>query len=307
MRCSVFQVAMKSTYSLLSLLAALVMPVALQAQSPDQPHRGGPPAQAGSDHKHDHHSRSHPHGRSHTDGQGDGDKMDRAAHIREAMNHLRAAGLGMMAGHMEEMAKKFGAQSHGSSSASAEKQDGHSQKPSVGTPMPFGHHGFGHGFTPSKPWGTPSARPQMPSFGAPMPFGKSPFGHGSIGAKPPTPGIPQQQGGGVDELRQEVRRLAGQVQELSAMMKGQRGGSPQYHRPDEPKRGPQPQMQGRPPGAEQRREQPSADRKSDEPRRPEIPQGGKRPESDQPRREGTPTAPAERPAGDQPKAEKRPA
>lgn len=297
---------MKTPYSLLSLLAALVMPVALQAQSPDQPRREGPPAQAGGDHKHDHHSRSHHHGRSHTDGQSGGDKMDRAEHIREAMNHLRAAGLGMMAGRMEEMAKNFGARSHGAPSPSGEKHEGHPQKPSFEAPMPFGHHGFGHGFAPQKPGSTPSAKPQMPSFGAPMPFEKSPSGHGSFGAKPPAPGTPQQQGGGVDELRQEVRRLAGQVQELSAMMKGQRGGSPQYQRPDEPKRGPQPQMEGRPPGAEQRR--------------PEIREGGKRPEGDQPRREASkdeeqkserrespPSPPVERSTGDQPKAEKRPA
>jgi len=190
---------------------------------------------------------------------------ERAEHISEALKHLKAAGLGPMAARIEEMLKKM-------------------------------HDGPGRGKSRSGPPQAQQQRPQRPP--GPPPFGRpapippgGPRAHGAPGARPDA--------GGVGELREQVQKLARQVEELRNSIGrrmeeprgGPRGGEHPEGRPA-PRRD---QPDAKPPGGDEHKSRrPEGDR-------PQVkPQGGgehpeRRPQGDQP----------PRPPGDGPRRESR--
>lgn len=124
-------------------------------------------------------------------GGGEGQSQERAEHIREAMKHLKAAGLGPMAERIEGALKQM-RNEHGNSPA-AQSQD---QSP--------------RGPQPRGPFGGPQqyGRPTPLSPDAPAPMEKK-------GAHP--------NAGNHDDLQIQVQRLARQVEELRNMIQNRKG------------------------------------------------------------------------------------
>ncbi len=179
-----------------------------------------------------------------------GKPEDRAQHIAEAMKHLRVAGLGEMAERIEEMLKK--------------QQGGHGPTQRPGGPQ-----------SQSGPGRRPPMASQPPHFSRPAPM--NPGASGNAGRQPGS-------SGNNDDLREQVQKLARQVEELKNLVQNKAGDHKPRAAQTEPRRGtpdarPQPQREGQPerrPEGEQPK--PQGDRE-----RRDAPPEQRRPEGDRPR------------------------
>ncbi len=169
--------------------------MALRAQSPnDSPPPPGPrPSSDQQTDRRERFKKMAEHFRQQRGGESKCQPQERAEHIREAMKHLKAAGLGQMAERIEESMKKMRRDGGNSSAGQAQDQQ-------------------------------PPAPPKRGQFGGPQQFTRP---------APLTPGDPapmrdhggRPHAGNNDDLQVQVQRLARQVEELRNMMQNRMGKS----------------------------------------------------------------------------------